>query len=60
MKKSEMIEAIATATGLTKWDSTKINRILRNSFYCGTIEYRKSYVPDYLEQKPKMNYGEVE
>lgn len=49
-----------TATGLTKWDSTKINRILRNSFYCGTIEYRKSYVPDYLEQKHKKNNGEVE
>lgn len=49
-----------TATGQTKWDSVKINRILRNSFYCGTIEYRKSFVPDYLEQKHKKNNGEVE
>ena len=49
-----------TATGLTKWDTTKINRVLKNSFYCGTIEYRKSYIPDYLEQKHKKNNGEVE
>ena len=49
-----------TATGLSNWDSTKINRILRNSFYCGTVEYRKSFVPDYLEQKHKKNNGEVE
>ena len=26
----------------------------------GTIVYRKSYIPDYLEQKAKINYGEVE
>ena len=49
-----------TATGLTKWDTTKINRVLKNSFYCGTIEYRKSFIPDYLEQKHKKNNGEVE
>ena len=34
--------------------------MLRNPFYSGTIVYRKSYVPDYLEQKPKMNYGDVD
>lgn len=36
--------------------------VLRNPFYSGTgtIVYRKSYVPDYLEQKPKMNYGDVD
>ena len=49
-----------TSTGLTKWSAPYISRILRNPFYCGTIVYRKSYIPDYLEQKPKMNYGEVE
>ena len=49
-----------TATGLTRWHLATINHILTNPFYCGTIEYRKSYIPDYLEQKPKKNTGEVE
>ena len=49
-----------TAMGLTKWESAVISRVLRNPFYCGTIVYRKAYVPDYLEQKTKKNRGEVE
>lgn len=49
-----------TSTGLTKWNCATINRILRNPFYSGTIVYRKSFIPDYLEQKPKRNTGEVE
>lgn len=49
-----------TATGLTKWNSESILRILQNPFYSGTIVYRKSYIPDYLEQKPKTNNGAVE
>lgn len=35
-------------------------RILRNPFYSGTIVYRKSFIPDYLEQKAKINKDEVE
>lgn len=42
-----------TSTGLTNWSAPYISRVLRNPFYSGTIVYRKSYVPDYLEQKPK-------
>lgn len=49
-----------TSTGLTTWSAAYISRVLRNPFYSGTIVYRKSYIPDYLEQKPKMNNGEVE
>ncbi len=49
-----------TATGLTNWACSNISRVLRNSFYCGIIEYRKQYVPDYLEQKKINNHGEVE
>lgn len=49
-----------TATGLTRWSSSCISRILNNSFYCGIITYRKEYVPDYLEQKKIKNFGEVE
>lgn len=48
-----------TSTGTTKWTPSTITRILRNPFYCGTIVYRKSYIPDFLEQKPKKNKGEV-
>ena len=49
-----------TSTGLSKWSSSYIARLLRNPFYCGTIVYRKQYVPNYLEQKHKTNYGEIE
>ena len=49
-----------TSTGLKKWTPSSIMRMLQNPFYCGIIVYRKSFVPDYLEQKPKKNEGEVE
>ena len=49
-----------TSTGCTKWHSAYIAKLLDNPFYCGTIVYRKSYIPDYLEQKAAKNYGEVE
>lgn len=49
-----------TATGKKKWSASYIARVLQNPFYCGTIVYRKSYIPDFLEQKPKKNNGEVE
>ena len=49
-----------TAAGLTNWSPSNISRVLRNSFYCGIIEYRKQYVPDYLEQKKINNHGDVD
>ena len=49
-----------TSTGLSRWHATTVSQTLRNPFYCGTIVYRKEYVPDYLEQKSKKNRGEVE
>lgn len=49
-----------TSTGLTNWHMENILKILKNSFYCGRIEYRKQYVPDYLTQKKINNHGEVE
>ncbi|MBO5348563.1 MAG: recombinase family protein [Clostridia bacterium] len=49
-----------TPTGLKQWSCSYIVRILQNPFYCGTIVYRKSYIPDYLEQKAKKNKGQVE
>ena len=53
-------KGVPTSTGLTTWSAPYISRVLRNPFYSGTIVYRKSYIPDYLEQKAKINYGEVE
>lgn len=49
-----------TSTGKSNWFASYLSRLLRNPFYCGTIVYRKEYVPDYLEQKKVKNYGEVE
>ena len=49
-----------TATGLSNWDCSNIGRILKNPFYCGIVEYRKQYVPDYLVQKKINNHGAVE
>ena len=43
-----------TSMGLTNWSASYVSRVLRNPFYCGTIVYRKSYIPDYLEQKAKI------
>ena len=53
-------EGHLTATGLTKWQPGNISRILRNPFYCGTIVYRKQFVPDFLEQKKINDFGEVD
>lgn len=49
-----------TATGRSNWSVQQILSVLKNPFYCGTIVYRKYFIPDYLEQKPKKNCGEVE
>lgn len=49
-----------TATGNENWHCAVISKILRNPFYCGTVVYRKQYVPDYLEQKKINNHGDVE
>ena len=53
-------EGYKTSTGKTKWNSEVISRVLKNSFYCGLIEYRKEFVPDYLVQKKIRNNGEVD
>lgn len=49
-----------TSMGLTRWQPGTITRIIKNPFYYGMIEYRKQYVPDYLEQKKINNFGDVE
>ncbi|PXV93797.1 DNA invertase Pin-like site-specific DNA recombinase [Lachnotalea glycerini] len=49
-----------TAMGKSIWSFSAISSILKNRLYCGQLEYRKEYVPDYLEQKRAPNNGEVE
>ena len=53
-------EGRRTAMGKTRWSAQVIGRILKNKFYCGLIEYRKEFVPDYLMQKKIRNNGEVD
>ena len=53
-------EGRLTATGKNKWFVSVISKTLKNPFYCGTMVYRKQYVPEYLDQKKIVNYGEVE
>ena len=48
-------KGIPTAMGKKKWAKSSICRVLSNYFYCGIMEYRKYYVPDYLEQKREKN-----
>ncbi len=53
-------EGRRTSTGLTNWSPGTVSRVLRNPFYCGTIVYRKEFVPDFLEQKKMRNFDDVE
>ncbi len=46
--------------GNSLWHYATISHILKNRLYCGELEYRKEYVPDYLEQKRAKNNGELE
>ena len=45
------------AMGKTMWHCATVGHILKNRLYCGELEYRKEYVPDYLEQKRAKNKG---
>lgn len=49
-----------TSQGKTNWHESNISKILKNSFYCGTITYHKEYVKSYLSQKRLKNRGEIE
>ena len=49
-----------TALGKEQWFASYISKMLRNSFYCGTITYHKEYTPDFLKQKKIKNYGDLE
>ena len=53
-------EGRRTAMGKTMWHYATVGHILKNRLYCGELEYRKEYVPDYLEQKRMKNRGELD
>lgn len=60
IKKQLELDGDLTALGKKLWHFTTIGHVLQNRLYCGELEYRKEYVPDYLEQKRAKNHGEVE
>lgn len=60
IKKQLEYDRDLTAMGKSIWSFSAISGILKNRLYCGQLEYRKEYVPDYLEQKRAPNNGEVE
>lgn len=46
------------ASGLVRWECTKVSRIIHNATYKGYQGYLKSHRNNYLEQKPIVNYDE--
>lgn len=46
------------ASGLVRWECTKVSRILHNATYKGYIGYLKSYKNNYLDQKTIINHDE--
>ena len=39
------------ASGIVRWDTTKVSRVLHNATYMGYIGYNKSYRNNFLDQK---------
>lgn len=46
------------ASGLVKWDTANILRIIRNATYMGRVVYHKSYNNNYLDQRRIINTDE--
>ena len=51
---------ILTSAGNKNWHAEVISNILHNSFYAGTIVYKKELSNDYLEQKRIKNRGQAD
>lgn len=54
-----MEDKVPTATGLLKWTSDDINRIIANEKYMGDALLQKTYTVDYLTKKRVPNDGSV-
>lgn len=50
-------EGIKTYTGKEKWTPSVIIKILKNEKYCGDLMQKKTFTPDYLTHKKKINKG---
>ena len=53
-----MEKGIRTSKGNSKWYPTTIKKILTNEKYVGDLKQGKTYIPNYLEKKTKINKGE--
>ena len=49
---------IKTYSGKDTWNSGTIRGIIRNERHCGDILAHKTYTPDFLTHKHKVNHGE--
>lgn len=55
-----MEKGIKTSRNNGRWYATTIKQILTNEKYCGTLKQGKTYIPNYLDKKTKINKGERE
>lgn len=55
-----MDKGIKTSRGNGKWYPTTIKAVLTNEKYVGDLKQGKTYIPNYLEKKTKVNKGERE
>ncbi|MBR0295610.1 MAG: recombinase family protein [Bacilli bacterium] len=49
---------VKTVTGLERWTSSSIRRILRNEKYCGDVLIQKSYSENSVTKRRIINHGE--
>ena len=47
-----------TSSGTTNWHSGTVNHILKNSTYCGILEYGKEHTPDFLSHERKVTHDD--
>ena len=52
-------EGYHTVTGKTNWNSTTIDKMLRNEKYKGDALLQKFYTADFLDKRPVENKGEI-
>lgn len=56
----ELREENLQSMKIRKWSNTTILRIIRNEKYCGDLIQKKTYTPDFLSHKKKINFGQEE
>ncbi len=56
----ELREENLQSMKIRKWSNTTILRIIQNEKYCGDLIQKKTYTPDFLSHKKKINFGQEE